>query len=916
MIANSLTPDGRDLLTSKIFVEDTVCSLADESQLGIVMRSWQCLEHEHEDLDEENKGILRAELPKGHVIVSWLSGSAPQIIRESDLKVLDRSLMYSDIVKRHPQDSQSGTIIKVDVTVDLVNVLTGQEIRGVNTRRLRYSQDYAEGSYVIMDDWVGVIDEVYDLITLRFPDGAVCMVEETDFLDIDGAIHENSCFYPVRLPIGQEVYAAPVVLRSARWIKGSYDPSRHCKCVVVYTIPIRAIVRWLSCNQMKTRTRDYIEVEPDEEINCLEELKVFKSFAEHATFAIGDHVFFEKNDNSRSSATPDSENGSEEDDIDYDACMRVIGIQSKVDVEWQDLSIERGISSCELVPYLNVDDQDLWPYDYVVSKTIEHEADSKVDTKENNGQKFVNSERIGIVQSVNAKERTCRVKWLNEHKESGIEDKSEDLSLYEVAAHEDLQFRIGDKVLLTPLGAPLAVTQQLSSAANSATKNNQIVTDRKASRGHRRSIRWFGEIVEMKLDRPTVVVRFIDGETAEVSAGQIIVVEGEDENGAELVSVDQDEDDDEFDESGFDESDAESWETISNTEDDEKNLEYNEGVTDEDGDYKDDSNEESGEQSYEEEKSETEDMRLPVPPSFTDSSRVADSEDNIPQPLAPPIEVHENWTPFLVVEEAPADHHFLNIQNMSQIPAWIKRIRREHVIMNGSLPDGILVRAFADRLDLLRVLIVGPSNTPYEDAVFMFDFCFGANFPSEPPHAYFHSWTGGASRVNPNLYADGKVCLSLLNTWHGKDETELWSPRSSMLQLLISLQGLVLVREPYFNEAGYEKLYGQQESVQNSLLYNEKAYLLSLGFIEHVLSSAPRPFSEEIKHFYFSKGALKRVVERGLELVRCSELDERDNPGEVKGGKEFILSCVSRGALKLLRKRIESLRRYLQEDSS
>lgn len=51
--------------------------------------------------------------------------------------------------------------------------------------------------------------------------------------------------------------------------------------------------------------------------------------------------------------------------------------------------------------------------------------------------------------------------------------------------------------------------------------------------------------------------------------------------------------------------------------------------------------------------------------------------------------------------------------------------------------------------------------------------------------------------VNPNLYEEGKVCLSILGTWAG-DKSESWSPsRSSLLQALVSIQGLVLVKEPY-----------------------------------------------------------------------------------------------------------------------
>ncbi len=47
----------------------------------------------------------------------------------------------------------------------------------------------------------------------------------------------------------------------------------------------------------------------------------------------------------------------------------------------------------------------------------------------------------------------------------------------------------------------------------------------------------------------------------------------------------------------------------------------------------------------------------------------------------------------------------------------------------------------------------------------------------------------GRARFNPNLYADGKVCLSLINTWHASHESEKWSPeRTNTFQVLMSIQ--------------------------------------------------------------------------------------------------------------------------------
>ena len=68
-------------------------------------------------------------------------------------------------------------------------------------------------------------------------------------------------------------------------------------------------------------------------------------------------------------------------------------------------------------------------------------------------------------------------------------------------------------------------------------------------------------------------------------------------------------------------------------------------------------------------------------------------------------------------------------------------------------------------------------------------------------------------RFNPNLYSDGKVCLSILNTWSGQPE-EKWNPQtSSLLQVLVSIQSLILVSEPFFNEPGYERFRGTSQTM-------------------------------------------------------------------------------------------------------
>ncbi|KAF8253732.1 hypothetical protein K440DRAFT_575630 [Wilcoxina mikolae CBS 423.85] len=174
--------------------------------------------------------------------------------------------------------------------------------------------------------------------------------------------------------------------------------------------------------------------------------------------------------------------------------------------------------------------------------------------------------------------------------------------------------------------------------------------------------------------------------------------------------------------------------------------------------------------------------------------------DNVPAPEA--IRLTPGAPPRFQVlySEIPSDHAYKNQPATARTHSVARRISREHKILSSSLPEGIFVRTWESRLDLLRVLIVGPLNTPYELAPFVFDFHFSNSFPMHPPVGFFHSWTAGIGRVNPNLYEDGKICLSLLGTWHAEKRAEGWSAGgSSVLQLLVSLMGLVLVREPWYS---------------------------------------------------------------------------------------------------------------------
>lgn len=57
----------------------------------------------------------------------------------------------------------------------------------------------------------------------------------------------------------------------------------------------------------------------------------------------------------------------------------------------------------------------------------------------------------------------------------------------------------------------------------------------------------------------------------------------------------------------------------------------------------------------------------------------------------------------------------------------------KNTLLSTSLPRGIIVKAFEDRLDLYSLMIVGPAGTPYEHGLFLFDIQLPARYPAVPP---------------------------------------------------------------------------------------------------------------------------------------------------------------------------------------
>uniref|UniRef100_A0A6C0CRC0 Ubiquitin-conjugating enzyme E2 Z n=1 Tax=viral metagenome TaxID=1070528 RepID=A0A6C0CRC0_9ZZZZ len=126
-----------------------------------------------------------------------------------------------------------------------------------------------------------------------------------------------------------------------------------------------------------------------------------------------------------------------------------------------------------------------------------------------------------------------------------------------------------------------------------------------------------------------------------------------------------------------------------------------------------------------------------------------------------------------------------------------KRIAKDVIEINKYPLHKHGIYYFHDEENLKKgyALIIGPDETIYQDGFYYFEFTFPSNYPASPPKAKFITGDG-KTRFHPNLYRNGKVCLSLLNTWRGESWTSCQSISTILLTLVTLFHNKPLLNEP------------------------------------------------------------------------------------------------------------------------
>lgn len=212
--------------------------------------------------------------------------------------------------------------------------------------------------------------------------------------------------------------------------------------------------------------------------------------------------------------------------------------------------------------------------------------------------------------------------------------------------------------------------------------------------------------------------------------------------------------------------------------------------------------------------------------------------------------------------------------SIEQLQSKGRRFNNEIKAFTHGLPchasSSIFVVMDETRMDLIKTLISGPEDSPYEHGLYLFDILCPESYPEAPPLVSIMTTGEGRVRFNPNLYDSGYVCLSIINTWDSMPE-EMWNPQhSNLLQVLISIQALVMDDHVIQKEPSYESL--SIDSAENRAYSEIVRYNNVKWAMLDILRSPPPEFRHVVfRHFALKKQAILNTLDAWVAQAETQE---------------------------------------------
>lgn len=127
----------------------------------------------------------------------------------------------------------------------------------------------------------------------------------------------------------------------------------------------------------------------------------------------------------------------------------------------------------------------------------------------------------------------------------------------------------------------------------------------------------------------------------------------------------------------------------------------------------------------------------------------------------------------------------------------LKNLQNQQYSKQNLLDNDYLIFPDDQDMNIVYTIIKAPEDSVYRHKFIRLDFKMPQNYPFEPPVVTFINYDG--VRIHPNMYEDGKCCLTILNTW--PSEKEKWESTMGIETILLAFLSF-LDNTPYVHEPG------------------------------------------------------------------------------------------------------------------
>ncbi|XP_042441451.1 probable ubiquitin-conjugating enzyme E2 23 [Zingiber officinale] len=587
----------------------------------------------------------------------------------SDVTVVDRRFKHGKVVASAVSTQQLGLVMNANISVDLLS-MDGKVIRNVCSKDLKPIKEVNVHDFVLLGSAFGKVKKTVDIVTILSDDGSICEAIDVNPLELRPLLkYTRNCPY---YP-GQRVRSVlNTVFKSTRWISGSRKANR-LEGTIIKVHPASVNIDWIYPLDLNDTELPPVAWHNPKDLTMLSFFTYTQwkliAFCQLPSCQQPPSVVSKGTSTSKETNDTKSTEGSQESWPDYDKMLQNILSKREMKALKKSLEKEESFEKCFFILNTYTTVDVIWQNG---TKEYEVQSTSLILSSQNDDQFFLGN--------------FVTKKTLSEEGDS--------IECNRVGVVVSVNFE--DRIVCVRWSDKLKQLdrEELVSAYDLDIEYKYCYGDfavRVSSTpiDDVTILSNFGNIVDFR--GGDVVVAWADGVISKVEPQEIVVIILND------------------DETGADTSDSNGQETnsVNNGEDTTTSLEVSAGESQEDN---------ISEYKFE---------HYDITENATSREVTGDTqEDNIRE---------YEFKHFDIIENATGHHYYGGDKTDNSGREWASRVQREWKILQKNLPDDIYVRAFEERMDLIRAAIIGADGTPYQNGIFFFDLYLPPDYPKVPP---------------------------------------------------------------------------------------------------------------------------------------------------------------------------------------